>query len=269
MRDAPRPRDRPRSPPHSPSFVLVVGDPQRLEDEDGAVNQLRQLGAVVHALELWDEPARIFVADEKAHARVIIVEVGERPDLAASALRAARRDARLETTPSIIAVAAGQIARVEPSSGFDDFILVPYVPAELYARIRALEWKKSEFLTEERLKIGGLVVDRAGHDVTVDGRRVTLTAKEFALLAFLAGNRGRVFTRETLLARVWGARYEGGPRTVDIHVRRLRAKLGAALPLETLRGSGYKLSEPPGAFGLPPPSRVEPLAPLPRKAGTR
>jgi hypothetical protein len=179
--------------------VLVVGDPQRLEDEDGAVNQLRQLGALVHALELWDEPARIFVPDEKAHARVIIVEVGERPDLAASALRAARRDARLETTPSIIAVAAGQIARVEPSSGFDDFIMVPYVPAELYARIRALEWKRSEFLTEERLKIGGLVVDRAGHDVTVDGRRVTLTAKEFALLAFLAGNRGRVFTRRPRL----------------------------------------------------------------------
>src|SRR5580693_2501961 len=145
MRDAPRPRDRPRSPPHTPSFVLVVGDPQRLEDEDGAVN---------HALELWDEPARIFVPDEKAHARVIIVEVGERPDLAASALRAARRDARLETTPSIIAVAAGQVARVEPSSGFDDFILVPYVPAELYAQIRALEWKKSEVLKEERLKVG-------------------------------------------------------------------------------------------------------------------
>jgi len=81
---------------------------------------------------------------------------------------------------------------------------------------------------------------------------VTLTAKEFSLLAFLAGHRGRVFTREALLARVWGARYDGGPRTVDIHVRRLRAKLGAALPLETLRGSGYKLrapSELPGGEG--------------------
>src|SRR5580658_571687 len=276
MRDAPRPRDRPRSPPHTPSFVLVVGDPQRLEDEDGAVNQLRQLGAVVHALELWDEPARIFVPDEKAHARVIIVEVGERPDLAASALRAARRDARLETTPSIVAVVAGQVARVEPSSGFDDFILIPYVPAELYARIRALEWKKSEFLTEERLKIGGLVVDRAGHDVTVDGRRVTLTAKEFALLAFFAGHRGRVFTREALLSRVWGARYNGGPRTVDIHVRRLRAKLGGALPLETLRGSGSKLrapSEPPGDLDLAPLARIEggrrSLPGTPRKAGAR
>jgi DNA-binding response OmpR family regulator len=64
------------------------------------------------------------------------------------------------------------------------------------------------------------------------------------LLAFLAQNRGRVLSREALLARVWGARYEGGPRTVDIHVRRLRMKLGDALPLETLRGAGYKLRTP-------------------------
>jgi DNA-binding winged helix-turn-helix (wHTH) protein len=64
------------------------------------------------------------------------------------------------------------------------------------------------------------------------------------LLSFLAANRGRVFTREVLLSRVWGARYEGGARTVDIHVRRLRAKLGDALPLETLRGAGYKLRSP-------------------------
>jgi DNA-binding response OmpR family regulator len=286
MRDAPRQTRAASSSSSSrvPAFVLVVGERARLEHEDGAVNQLRQLGAVVHALELWDDPTTIFTQDDSAQARAVIVEVGERPDLAASVLRAVRRDPRLETTPAIVAVVAGQVARVEPSSGFDDFILIPYVPAELYARIRTLEWRKSEFLTEERLKIGGLVVDRAGHDVTVDGRRVILTAKEFALLAFLAGNRGRVFTREMLLARVWGARYEGGPRTVDIHVRRLRAKLGGALPLETLRGSGYKLrspGDPPGDLDLPSvmggPRRGEPadvpaarIVPgTPRKAGLR
>ena len=92
--------------------------------------------------------------------------------------------------------------------------------------------------------MGSVVIDRAAHDVTLDGRRIVLTAKEFALLAFLATNRGRVFSREALLGRVWGARYEGGARTVDIHVRRLRAKLGEALPLETLRGAGYKLRSP-------------------------
>ena len=88
------------------------------------------------------------------------------------------------------------------------------------------------------------MVDKAGHEVIVDGRRVPLTAKEFALLAYLCERRGKVLSREHLLARVWGNRYEGGPRTVDIHVRRLRAKLGDALPLETLRGAGYKLRVP-------------------------
>ena len=81
---------------------------------------------------------------------------------------------------------------------------------------------------------------RAG-EVTLDGRAVQLTAREFALLAFFAQNRDRMLRRDVLLARVWGARYEGGARTVDIHVRRLRAKLGDALPLETLRGAGYIL----------------------------
>ena len=240
-------------------IVLVMGERVRLDHEEGAVNVLRQLGARVQALELWEEPAEALDRGGRAAVRAIVVEAGGRPDLAAAALRHLRRDARLEAAPAIVAVPAGQVARVEPSSGFDDFILVPYVPAELYARIRALEWRKSEFLTEERLRIGALVVDRAGHDVAVEGRHVTLTAKEFALLAFLAGHRGRVFTRDELLARVWGAVYEGGARTVDIHVRRLRAKLGDALPLETLRGSGYKLRaprEPPGGDDAPPLARA-------------
>ena len=130
------------------------------------------------------------------------------------------------------------MARVDPSSGFDDFVLHPYVPEELYARIRAVEWRRSEFATEERHKVGPIVVDQASHEVTRNGQPVQLTAKEFALLVYLCERRGKV------LSRVWGNRYDGGPRTVDIHVRRLRAKLGDALPLETLRGSGYKLRMP-------------------------
>jgi DNA-binding response OmpR family regulator len=136
------------------------------------------------------------------------------------------------------------VARVDPAAGFDDFVMHPYVPEELYARIRALEWRRSEFASEERHKVGGIVVDKAAHEVLLNGRTVALTAKEFALLAYLCDRRGKVLTREHLLANVWGNRYEGGPRTVDIHVRRLRAKLGEALPLETLRGAGYKLRSP-------------------------
>ena len=227
------------------SFVLVVGHGPQIEQEEGVAAILRQLGAQVRAADLWDDFAHVVrEAGDDAVARAIVFEAGDRPDLAMTALRAARKEPLLKDTPAILAVPPRQVANVEPSSGFDDFVVMPCMPAELYARIRALEWKKSEFTSEERLKVGALLIDRAAHEVTLEGQAIVLTAKEFALLSFLAANRGRVFTRDVLLARVWGSRYEGGARTVDIHVRRLRAKLGDAFPLETLRGAGYKLRPP-------------------------
>jgi len=225
------------------AFVVVIGHGPDLEASEGAATLIRTLGAEVRTLDLWEEGTRLF-AEEGATARAIVIEAGDRPDLAVTALRAVRKTEQLAETPALLSVSPRQIARVEPSSGFDDFIVMPCTPVELYARIRQLEWRRSEFATEERLKIGTLVVDRAAHEVLLDGRAIALTAKEFSLLAFLAQNRGRVLSRESLLARVWGGRYEGGPRTVDIHVRRLRMKLGDALPLETLRGAGYKMRTP-------------------------
>jgi DNA-binding winged helix-turn-helix (wHTH) protein len=216
---------------------------------------LRQLGAEVRLHDLWDDFGTVV---EQARVgggiRAMVFEAGDRPDLAAAALRAARKVPELAETSTLLTLPPRQVTSFDPASGFDDFLIVPCVPAEIYARIRKLEWNKSEFATEERLKIGTVVVDRAAHEVSVDGRHVTLTAKEFALLAFLAANRGRVYSREALLARVWGSRYEGGARTVDIHVRRLRAKLGETLPLETLRGAGYKLRAPEGT--TPSPKRA-------------
>lgn len=227
------------------SFVLVVGHRALVDSPEGAAALLRQLGSEVRTLDLWDDFVNVVEqARADGEVRTMVFEAGERPDLAAAALRAARKVPELSETPTVVTLPPRQITSFDPASGFDDFIVMPCVPAELYARIRALEWRRSEFATEERLKIGALLVDCAAHEVSVEGRRVTLTAKEFALLAFLAANRGRVFSRETLLARVWGSRYEGGARTVDIHVRRLRAKVGDALPLETLRGAGYKLRAP-------------------------
>lgn len=224
-------------------FIAVVGHGPLLEREDGAASCLRQLGSDVRAVDLWEDPASLFREGESdgEKVRTVIIEALDRPDLAAAALRALRREPRLESTPALLAVVSGQVARVDPAAGFDDFVLAPYVPAELYMRIRYLEWRRSEFTNDERLKIGGLVIDRSAREVHVDGRPITLTAKEFSLLAYLGENRGRVKSREQLLARVWGASYEGGPRTVDIHVRRLRAKLGNAFALQTVRGAGYKL----------------------------
>jgi DNA-binding winged helix-turn-helix (wHTH) protein len=225
----------------------VIGHSPLLEREEGAASVLRQLGARVRTLDLWDDPMNLFEADDdeyEVRPRALLFEALDRPDLAIAALRAVRKEQVFDNVGAIIAVTVGQMARIEPSSGFDDFVLNPYVPEEVYTRIRAVEWRRSEFATEERHKIGAIVVDKAAQEVSVAGRHVQLTAKEFALLAYMCERRGKVLSRDHLLARVWGNRYDGGPRTVDIHVRRLRAKLGDHLPLDTLRGSGYKLRAP-------------------------
>lgn len=245
------------------SFIAIVGHGPDLERDEGAAAVLRSLGADVRTLDLWDDPPRLF-HDDESRARAIVVEALDRPDLAAAALRALRREPRLEEVGALVAVSVSQIARVEPSSGFDDFLLVPYVPAELYARVRLVEWRRSEFATEERVKVGSIVIDRAAHDVSVGGMHVSLTAKEFALLSYVCERRGKVVSRTELLRRVWGSQYEGGARTVDIHVRRLRAKLGAALPLVTLRGAGYRLEAPlpgTGADGAADAERAPPRGP--------
>jgi DNA-binding response OmpR family regulator len=175
----------------------------------------------------------------------IVIEAEDEAEDARVAVRRLRRIADLAPVPILVAVTVRGLSRLDAADAFDDFALIPYVPAELYQRIRRLEWRSSEFLSHERVKVGPMVIDLAGHDVTADGTTVHLTHQEFALLAFLAQHRGRVFTRQQLLARVWGDEYEGGPRTVDIHVRRLRAKLGrSGDAIETVRGAGYKMRTP-------------------------
>lgn len=221
--------------------IAVVGHGPELERPEGAAQLLRALGARVVTGDLWDAPSTL-VPESEAGLRAIVIEAMDRPDLAAAALRALHREPSLRGVGSIIAITLGQVARVVPELGFDDFVLMPYVPAELYARVRNVEWRRSEFSTDERIKIGNVVIDRSGHEVRRGDRLVHLTAREFALLVFLCERRGRVVTRADALEHVWGEEYDGGPRTVDIHVRRLRKKLGDALPLRTLRGAGYKIA---------------------------
>jgi DNA-binding response OmpR family regulator len=224
-------------------WILVVGRSDQLERVEGGVATLRDLGCRVRALDLWDAVDEAALAEEPPTA--VLVEALDQVDAGRAALSRLRAVAPLAEVPTIAAVTVNALQRLDPQDGFDDFVLVPYVPAELYVRVRRIEWRRSEFEAGERLKLGALCVDLAAHEVTVDGRPVTLTHQEFALLKFLAQHRGRVFSRDQLLARVWGVDYYGGSRTVDIHVRRLRMKLGAgARTLETVRGAGYKMKAP-------------------------
>ena len=154
--------------------------------------------------------------------------------------------APLSETPTLLVVAVPRLPALDFSAGFDDFVLRPLVPAELYARLRQLDWHSSAFGSEEVIKIADLVIDVSGYEVFLGGRRLDFTHQEFELLRFLAQNRGRVFTRDQLLQKVWGYQYTGGTRTVDIHVRRLRAKLGPVVGalVATVRHVGYKMRAP-------------------------
>jgi DNA-binding response OmpR family regulator len=224
-------------------WILVIGPEGVLGRAEGAVACLRELGCRVETADLWDAFDEVALVEDPP--TVVLVECVDEVDAGRAALVRLRAVSALVEVPVLAAVTVHAIARLNVGDGFDDFVLVPYVPAELYMRIRRIEWRRSEFAGQERIKMGQMVIDLAAHEVAVDGRPVVLTHQEFALLRFLAQNRGRVFTRNQLLERVWGVDYYGSSRTVDIHVRRLRMKLGNALDqLETVRGVGYKMKTP-------------------------
>lgn len=128
---------------------------------------------------------------------------------------------------------------------FDDFCLTPTRPAELAARLKHLFWRTGRGTRPELIEYGPLMLNLETYQAAISGKPLDLTYMEYELLKFLASHPGKVFTRETLLSRVWGYDYYGGARTVDVHVRRLRAKLSEehAPLIQTVRSVGYRFGE--------------------------
>jgi DNA-binding response OmpR family regulator len=154
-------------------------------------------------------------------------------------LESPARPARL---PLLLLMRVEQVGMADPTWPADDFIVLPAAAEELALRLRRAVWRKTGIDAASALRSGDLLVDLANYKVFVAEQPVNLTFKEFELLRFLMTNRGKVFTREALLNRVWGYEYYGGARTVDVHIRRLRSKIetGATIYIETVRNVGYR-----------------------------
>lgn len=144
-------------------------------------------------------------------------------------------------SPLLLVTTEGGLTAVSPDWGVDDIVLTDAGPAEIDARIRLMLGRKDEVPSTTRVQTSGLTIDEASYAAKVRGKPLDLTFKEFQLLHFLATHPSRVFTREQILSEVWGYDYFGGTRTVDVHVRRLRAKLGDLDQLiGTVRNVGYR-----------------------------
>jgi DNA-binding response OmpR family regulator len=183
------------------------------------------------------------LALEREEIRLAILDL-QLPDADGLDLcRAIREHSRL---PILILTArdeeADRVAGLE--LGADDYVAKPFSPRELVARVNAVLRRSDPAAAEERLVLGDVEVDRGGRTATVAGRPVHLTAREFDLLAHLIEHAGLVLDRQRLLDRVWGQRYPGGTRTVDVHVAQLRRKLGRPGLIRTVRGAGYKAVQP-------------------------
>ena len=217
-----------------------------LEDDDS----IRKL--VVYALESqgyqakgFAQPSEFWAAMRQAVPKLLLLDIMLPQEDGLSILTRIRETEATARLPVIMLTARNtEYDRAYGLDlGADDYISKPFGMMELIARVRAVLRRSGEPAAEQEYRVGGLVCDPARHRVTVDGEPVQLTYKEFMLLQLLMEGNGSVLTRSVLMDKIWDLAAERENRTLDVHIRTLRAKLGpAGRCIETVRGVGYRIS---------------------------
>ena len=219
--------------------VIIVADEteligklsSELAEKDFTCSIIPDVGDAIEQV-TEQRPDLMFIAMDGVSANSMILSLPQR----------IRQEMRL---PVIALASREAFCRLESSTSVDDFILEPWDAAEVVVRVKRALQRTNHVDSEELIKCGDLIIDLARCEVSVNGRLVLLTFKEYELLKFLASNKERVFTRESLLNKVWGYDYYGGDRTVDVHIRRLRSKIEDSTHtfIETVRNVGYKFRD--------------------------
>jgi DNA-binding response OmpR family regulator len=217
-------------------------------------NTLAPSAEVLPALALLSHHVHILPAEPSAlidRPTADVVLVDARRELAAARSLCVMLRATGVSVPLFAILTEGGLAGLTAEWGVDDVLLETAGPAEIEARLRlavgSLALSGDESSTRAQITAGDLVIDETTYSARVDGRLLDLTYKEFELIKHLAQHPGRVYTRAQLLQEVWGYDYFGGTRTVDVHVRRLRAKLGSEheVLIGTVRNVGYRFVPEP------------------------
>ena len=217
-------------------------------EDDGNIRDL-----VVYTLETtgfaacgFEDGASFFEALADSLPELVLLDIMLPGEDGLEILRKMKASARTRKVPVIMLTAKGaEYDKVMGlDAGADDYVTKPFGMMELVSRIRAVLRRSGQKEEEDILMLGSLCLNPRKHEVTVNGDAVSLTLKEFELLRLLLENRNIVLTRDRLLEDIWGYDFDGETRTVDVHIRTLRQKLGdEGNRIETVRGVGYRIGE--------------------------
>lgn len=192
----------------------------------------------------FERPSDFWKALEQEIPKLILLDIMLPEEDGISILKKIRESSKTKKIPVILLTARGSEYDkvIGLDNGADDYIAKPFGMMELLARVKALLRRTQEDKAEVEYAIGRLTLSELKHEVTVEGEVVSLTLKEFELLCLLLKNKGNVITRDILLNTIWGYDFDGENRTIDVHIRTLRQKLGiCGTYIETVRGIGYKI----------------------------